>query len=108
MNELNPGIKKLVKILNENGFKTTDSGDGKTHDFGCDRSNAYVCIEVQGLRRSEDEAVRLMDFMRFKCDIDIYPIGIDGAPCIQATYDPANGTAFIELMHVDDSMLEKA
>jgi hypothetical protein len=34
---LNPGIAKTVALLNWMGYRTTDSGDGETHDHECDR-----------------------------------------------------------------------
>lgn len=36
---LNPGIARTVQWLNSQGFMTTDSGDGATHDHECDRDH---------------------------------------------------------------------
>lgn len=100
---INPGICKVVKLLNDNGFTTCDSGDGVTHDYACDRDAPYVCITVAPLSLCL-ECIRLVGVMR-ACGITIKPIGPHDDPCIQGTYDPANDIATIELMGVNDSML---
>lgn len=41
---INPGISGLVAKLNAAGWKTTDSGDGITKNFACDRGYPYVVI----------------------------------------------------------------
>lgn len=46
MNEINPGIRRVVELLNANGYATCDSGDGKTRDFECDRPNGYVVVRL--------------------------------------------------------------
>lgn len=108
MVNLNSGIVKLVDILNKYNFKTTDSGDGKTHDFPCDREYPYVVISVEPMRLI-GETVRLKAVME-NLGITFHPIGTPSFapnldfPCIQGSYDPANNTAFIELMNVLDVM----
>lgn len=48
--DLNPGIRFLVEALNKRGLKTTDSGDGVTHDFACDRDHPYVVVQTSYAR----------------------------------------------------------
>jgi hypothetical protein len=103
---LNPGIRRLVAILNEAGYPTTDSGDGETRDHACDRENAYVVVKLPAHRAAnlvaEAEAVAML--LRYH-GVSIEPIGVGGEPCIQASYDPGNGTALIDIMGVHDRML---
>jgi hypothetical protein len=102
---LNPGIVRTVAWLNANNFHTTDSGDGETHDFECDREHAYVVIMVQPPGYLLDVTERLVALLRQR-DIDVRPIGGDGV-CIQATYDPGDRTAVIDVMGLKDSVLFK-
>ena len=47
--DLNPGIAETVTWLNSLGYETTDSGDGGTHSYGCDRDGPYVVIRVAAI-----------------------------------------------------------
>lgn len=103
---LNPGIRELVGFLRSYQFDTCDSGDGKAHDHGCDRSHPYVGIHTKPstLAADADSLLRLLA----ENGIAIDPIGPDpAAPSIQATYDPADGIAVIDLIGVDDEMLRR-
>lgn len=101
--QLNPGIRRVVALLNVNGFETTDSGDGKTHDHPCDRDYAYVVIrtEVSRLANESDRLVALMA----GAGVKVGPSNDRDEPCIEASFDPVDRTALIQLMHVDDELL---
>jgi hypothetical protein len=101
--DLNPGVKKLVVFLNESGFRTVDSGDGATHTYGCDRDHAYVVISVppQDLIA---ECFRLLVLLSSR-GVSVVPVNPNGLPCVQATYDPADKSAFLDLMNVTDKDL---
>lgn len=103
---INPGIIKLVAWLNSQSFETTDSGDGKTHDFECDRAESYVVIKVEpsyGVMRAD----LLWAKIKERFGIEIQPISENTTePAIQLTYDPANQLAFIDLTGLDDSIFE--
>jgi hypothetical protein len=102
---LNPGIRRTVKWLNENGFPTTDSGDGKTHDYGCDRPFPYVVIRPAPDKHLEEEADALMVLLEQQ-GVKVMQLGVqEGAPWIQASYDPTNGIGLIDLANVDDALL---
>lgn len=108
---LNPGIRKLVSLLNEAGFVTTDSGDGETHDFECDRSYGYVTILTEPAKMVA-EADRLMDLLKsWGLDpIPQMPEGeavLDLRQChIEASYSPTDGFAVLDVQHVHDRMLK--
>lgn len=108
IDSLNPGIRKTVAFLNENRFMTCDSGDGKTHDYDCDLSVAYVHMmcDKDNLIGEADRLFRLLacngvDFSgpSFSNEGDIV------GPQIDASYSPNSGSPSISLFGVDDAML---
>lgn len=102
---LNPGIRRLVAGLNAAGWPTCDSGDGQTHDHSCDRDHAYVVIALPPHRAAHliEEAEAVAAWLRER---GVHPTAIGGdGPCIQASYDPGNSRAFIDVMNVRDAML---
>lgn len=103
--DLNPGIRRIVTWFNDMGFTTIDSGDGKTHDFECDRDYAYVVIKIDPAQMVSG-ADRLKTILE-EHGVCIGPIGPEGdlTPCMQASYDPVQGAAFIDVMNVTDDML---
>ncbi len=105
MTDLNPGIRRTVAWLNGKGWTTTDSGDGETHDFECDRPNAYVVIRLKDPETLAVEAHRLLVALREEQGINLEAVNDDGRPCLQASYDPANGLALLDLMNVSDKLL---
>lgn len=100
---LNPGIRRFVALLREHCFDTTDSGDGETHDHECDRDVGYVAIRVAQPWKLTIEADRLRKLL-VERGIATSPIA-GNAPFVQATYDPDDGSATIELHGVHDRML---
>lgn len=108
---LNPGVRRLVKLLRIEGFDTCDSGDGKTRKHACDAPGAYVHVRVHPDMLAS-EARRLLALMR-KADVAIADsttaavreTNDASAACITATYDPVDGEAFITLEGVDDEMM---
>lgn len=100
---LNPGIRRLVAYLRAHGFATCDSGDGVTHEHECDRDHAYVAMRVRP-DALVSEADRLARVLR-DAGVEVQPMGMEPTPCIQASYDPADGTALLDLTHVTDDML---
>lgn len=110
---INPGITHLVSTINKLGFVTCDSGDGETHDFPCDRAYPYVVITVKP-ENLITETQRLVAELK-ELGITVVPQGTAFAesecpvhPCIQASYDPLDGFAFIDLMGLCDKDIKKA
>ena len=105
MSEINPGIRKTVAWLNENGFETCDSGDGSEHDFECDRAFAYVVIASTPAKLAED-ADRLLALLRTKITVEILQMDSpEDAVNVNATYDPADGFAMLDVTGVTDAKL---
>jgi hypothetical protein len=102
--DLNPGIRRTVAWLNENGFATCDSGDGETHDHACDREEPYVVVQVTPPSALTLDADRLRKLLTER-GIKVVPVGIDGGTWVQATYDPSNRIAFIDVSHIHDRLL---
>lgn len=100
---LNPKIRKTVDLLRSLRFKTVDSGDGETHACGCDRDYAYVCIAVAP-SKLVTETKRLIRELEKK-GVEFSPMGTENKPQIQASFDPVDNTALIDVMYVNDDAL---
>jgi hypothetical protein len=100
---INPNIVRMVALLQENGFKTCDSGDGKTHAAACDRDYGYVSMiaDPEILIAESERLVRVLD----AAGVKVHQMNSDELPCTQASYDPVSGTAIIDLMFVTDDLL---
>lgn len=104
--QINPGIVKVVQLLNDNGFTTTDSGDGETHDFECDRSYGYVVVITQP-ESLISESNRLTTLLRDN-GVKLAPLGPEeNLPYIQANYSPVDGYSFIEVIYITDKCLSQ-
>jgi len=108
--DINPGILRTVQWLRSHGYETCDSGDGVTHLAKCDRDHPYVVMRVAAdvLAKRADELVALLNRAGLKVVSVTYGFDEDGgslAPCIQASYDPVDGIALIDLMGVSDALL---
>lgn len=124
---LDPGIRRLVRLLVDHGFETTDSGDGKSK-FDADGKplpgwesddpsfewvmrvpHVFMRTDPGALASECDRLLRVLE----DAGITINPIGpTDDAPSMQGTYDPTirdhhNGQryAIITLTGVSDSDL---
>lgn len=96
---LNPGIRVTVAVLRNAGFDTCDSGDGSTHEHGCDLDQPYVHIVVPKSRLIEetDRLFRLLQERGVKLDA----MNEDNtAPTVQASYDPVAKAATISVFNV--------
>lgn len=105
--DLNPGIRKLVKLLRSHGFKTTDSGDGETHLHACDREYGYVVIHVEDPSKLVRESHRLESLLASVGIATgvIPPPDEESGPFIQANYSPGDGFALLDLSYVHDRMM---
>ena len=111
-NELDPGIREVVKLLRDHGFITCDSGDGKTKKvvdageegqfYTCALPQPNVFMQVEPAKALKDEAdrlCRLIDTLKLPTE------PIETAVAIQANYSPQDGKAFLELYNLDDKKL---
>lgn len=102
-----PGIRRTVEWLNENGFKTTDSGDGVSNegmDCALEFPNVFMVCDPKNLVA---EADRLRGLLEAK-DIFVGPLSPPGEvdpPHIEACYDPSDGIGILGLTNVDDKLL---
>lgn len=102
---LDPGIRKTVLWLNSLGFVTCDSGDGsKAETMECARDYPHVVVTV------EDEDCLVYDTKIIvaelgKIGLEVKPISMENDLCMQASFDPATGSSYIDIMHIKDSML---
>jgi hypothetical protein len=102
---LDPGICRTVVLLRQYGFDTTDSGDGKSKppEPGEVLTYPHVFMVVSDPRVLVAEADRLALILGDH-GVKIGPMGPEARmpPCIQAAYCPANKSASLMLMGVDD------
>jgi glyoxylate carboligase len=104
LDDINPGVRRTVAWLRSLGFDTTDSGDGRTNvAAGIEGALEFphVYIRVQRGADLVAEAHRLAIALQRR-GVCVGPIGPDDTPCIQATYDPCDGSASIALLYVGD------
>lgn len=125
--ELDPGIRETVRFLRSHGFDTTDSGDGKFKfsqqgEDCCALPFANVAIVISDPITLTAHADRL-SYVLEQAGIIVQPIGyreadaysLDEPPPwdvkeaveIEASYDPANGSAILMVMYLDDDLLFK-
>lgn len=83
--ELDPGIREMVRKLNDAGFRTCDSGDGVSkQDMGCALPYAHVfCAVDPNLMITEVE--RLYSF-------------VGEGWHVECNYSPKDGKAFLLVM----------
>ena len=101
------GVRKLVQLLNENGFATTDSGDGSHCKEGMDCAVPHPMVVV-GLNAAEEnlvqESMRLFTLL-VSNGLSPARFQVDGQTVIQTTYSPIDGLAFIVISHIGDDDL---
>jgi hypothetical protein len=113
------GIREVVRFLRELGFRTTDSGDGrskpteeewvhgKRHPQGCrvfDTPHVVICTEPLAL---VPEALRLAEVLT-SIGVELTTLGPVGTPDgvrITADFNPVERVGVITLVHLDDAQL---
>lgn len=102
---LNPGIRRVVALLNKAGWTTIDSGDGETHEFGCDREVGYVVIKLDRDAPGFDLEVATTDVYEFlRAHGVTFGSGEDDV-LIQGSYSPVDGLALVDIHGIHDRML---
>lgn len=104
--KINPGIRRVVALLNENGYRTVDSGDGKTHDFECDREVGYVVVALSPDQRLEDSADDIYRILRI-AGVPKEAFFGDSGIHIQANYCPSDSMRLIDISKIYDELLGK-
>jgi len=101
--ELNPGIRRLVKMLRDAGFETTDSGDGKTNvEAGMEGALTVPHVHcIVSSKTMVQEAHRML-LLITDANLDI------GPGTVQALFDPTDGVAMVSVYGIDDSVLAGA
>lgn len=99
--ELNPGIRRLVKMLRDAGFETIDSGDGITNvEAGMEGALKTPHVHcVVASKVMVQEAHRMLSlFTDAALDIE--------SGQVQAMFDPVDGVATVSVYHLNDADLE--
>jgi len=102
VSELNPGIVKVVELLNAHGFDTVDSGDGETREYACDRVRGYVVVRLRDSQPLEASANKIAQLLTGR--------GVSLGPSpdqvhVQANYSPIDGFRFVDIDGIHDRML---
>lgn len=112
--EVDPGVRQLVRLLAEEGFCTCDSGDGRSkfQEDGSPLSEwdgvALIAVPHVAMTceptRLIDESYRLHRLM-VSLGVGVQAQGMGDAPSIQASFDPCDAMGLIVLLGVDDALL---
>jgi hypothetical protein len=111
--DADPGIRRVVAWLRDEGFETTDSGDGVTkiaqgftpeNDGVLDVAHVHMVVAPAQLIGEADRLARLV---RAKLAGVRFPNGADAidAVIVDATYMPLEGVAVLSLFGVSDAEL---
>ncbi len=105
--ELDPGIRELVRKLRKNGFNTTDSGDGK-HKFkegnehlkccALDFPNVMIEVDKENAFKETDRLARLLKRWGIKLKSEH----------ICLIYSPTDRYTHIQLGWISDATLRRA
>lgn len=110
---LDPGIRGTVRLLRSHGFDTVDSGDGvskmqapglepEERDCVNDFPHVVVRCSPDKLVATADHLAKVIRGVGIRLD----PLTPDpSAPTVQASYDPADGSAIVVLCGVTDADL---
>lgn len=104
-NDLDPGIRNVVRWLNEQGFKTFDSGDGVTKDYGTPFPHASMEVEPSKLVEACDRLVAALE--EAGVEVDPYDSEEDSV-AVRGMHYPGIPRTLVLLSGLDDEGLAKA
>jgi hypothetical protein len=108
--DLDPGIRRTVRWLQAEGFRTTDSGDGVTKiaagwdpEQVCDYPHVVCMVSPLHLATEANHLARLVNGL----GVDVVPNGRRGTGQaeVRASLDPVDGSAVLVLVGVGDAEL---
>jgi len=104
--QLDPGIREVVRLLRAYGYDTTDSGDGVSKHLldpeVIPYPHVFVQLERSGMVGEVDQIRSLLEWR----GIAFEPVGEDPwRPHLQLTWDPVSEVAVLEVGGVVDDML---
>lgn len=105
--DLDVGIRRLVRTLNDNGFKTCDSGDDRSKFDDGDPGEGL--LNIPHVAMSCDAKVLVSECDRLRnllqdLGIKVEQMSVGRSVCIQGSYEPGHG-CLIMVLGADDSML---
>ena len=101
LNVLDQGIQQTVAWLREQGFETTDSGDGATKSELIEDGEALDVPHV--FMRVDDPLMLIAESQRLAALVCAKGLGEECS--IEASYSPLDGVSILALMGVDDCAL---
>lgn len=108
--ELCPGIRRTVQWFNQQGFETTDSGDGVSNqgmECASEWPNVVVaCHPDKLITTTEDVYKALVDHgVRFPKDSQDPTFLAANSPLINSGYDPVTKKAYVLVLNIDDKLM---
>ena len=104
---LSPNIRRLVRLLHEWGYKTTDSGDGTNAGEGMECAVMFPMVVI-GLDDQGDPLERAADHLYWclekKAHIPMGRATETGTRKVEASYEPG-GPRLLLVLHVTDEDL---
>jgi hypothetical protein len=104
--EVSPGVRQLVKLLNELDFETTDSGDGSNYLEGMEGAlpepNVAMVVKPEQLISESERLKEVLERRGVR-----FGFGDDDLPVISASYNPVDKTCVILLLGVNDKSLQQ-
>lgn len=99
LKNLSPGVRRIVVLLNKEGFPTTDSGDGSNHAKGMECAPPYPMIAIKCDKKNViTETDRLYSLIKEHCALDAL---VD----IQTSYSPVDKLCLILIFNLTDANL---
>lgn len=105
---LNPGIRETVRLLRRSGWNTCDSGDGTTHEHGCDLPVPYIHIRLDdphSLISAANEVLALLEAQGMVWREPDQRNPDDFGCRVEASYVPGQ-SAIVSVFGVDDAALK--
>ncbi len=106
---LSPGIRKLVRQLNEWGFDTTDSGDGTNFEECMECAVSWPMIVIMIDREKKDPFEETDRLAKLLWDAGV-KLGTDRVPeyprTVQLTYSPLDRNCIVTVDNILDSDLK--
>lgn len=97
---LDPGVRRLVRVLNEDGFVTTDSGDGATKGEDGE-PYPHVHMVLPDYADMVQASHRLLNLVREAVTVEPADLAI------QASYSPLDGLKTLSVFNVADRHLKE-
>lgn len=105
---ISKNVRNLVRLFNDNGFHTTDSGDGSHYQEGMEGAIPYPMIAIK-LEAHAFNAVKdsyRLQKLLIDNGLSISKLMHDDEPTIQLNFSPVCGLALLIVSHITDKDID--